>query len=64
MSSSKMHYEKGSFIAQLASMTPSELNDFLRHNGKAKPVNPFTRIDPKDWVELQKAKQEENNHGN
>lgn len=58
--STKSHYEKGSFIDHLASMTPNEINDFLRTNGKSKPVNPFIRIDPRDrFDETTTTKQED-----
>lgn len=60
----KSHYERGSFLNSLASMTPSEINDFLRANGKSKPVNPFIRIDPRDRLDEITTKQEDKNYGN
>lgn len=52
----KTHYEKNSFIALLSSMTPGELADYLRVNGKVKRINPF--------IKLEKSfSQEDQNHG-
>lgn len=41
----KTHYEKKNFIDQLASMTPSEINNYISQNGKRKQVSPFVRIE-------------------
>lgn len=64
LNKSKTHYEKGSFLDHLASMTPNEINDFLRTNGKSKPVNPFIRIDPRDRFDQTTTKQEDKDYGN
>lgn len=44
----KTHYEKKNFIDQLASMTPSEINEYIARNGKQKLISPFVRVEYED----------------
>lgn len=57
------HLEKNSFIAQLASMSPSEINDYIRTNGKVKRFNPFIRI-TSEMKDSTNNTQEDKNYGN
>lgn len=50
----KTHLEKNSFIAILAGFSPTEINDYLRKNGKVKRINPIQKINPFTREENQK----------
>ena len=42
----KTHLEKNSFIAILAGFSPTEINVYLRKNGKVKRINPIQKVNP------------------